>query len=59
MVGILVSVWDGLFSGGMLVLGSVIGFAFDDVRLFPTSTQITIAGILKRNGWLDNLSQGR
>ena len=34
MVGILVSVWDGLFSGGMFVLGSVIGFAFDDVQLF-------------------------
>ena len=34
MVGILVSLWDGLFSGAMLVLGSVDGFDSWEVFIF-------------------------
>ena len=37
MVGILVSFWDDLFSGAMLVSGSVIGGGFKDDFIFTTT----------------------
>ena len=37
MVGILVSFWDGLFSGAMLILGSVLGYVYPVMLLLSGS----------------------
>ena len=61
MMGILVSFWDGLFSGAMLVLGSVYHpqkFIYLLLKLQPMAhllAKMTIPGRYASASWLKNL----